>query len=122
MGWDTALLSNAIRHAIEKENKAPRNLEAAHFMTFGKEPYGDPVGPFAERGPATGLIIHKGYIVAQWGAPERVDMTFSVTKSFLSTVVGLAVDKGIIRSVNDTVYKYVPPIEVYNPSLVYKAP
>lgn len=49
-------------------------------------------------------------------------MTFSVTKSFLSTVVGLAVDKGLIRSVTDTVYKYLPPIEVYNPALVYKAP
>jgi CubicO group peptidase (beta-lactamase class C family) len=40
-------------------------------------------------------------------------MTHSVTKSFLSTVVGLAVDNGLIGSVNDTVYKYVPPIEVY---------
>ncbi len=122
MGWDTALLSKAIRFAIEKESKSPRNLETAHFMTFGKEPYGDPVGPFAERGAPTGIIVHKGYIVAQWGEPESVDMTFSVTKSFLSTVVGLAVDKGLIRSVKDTVYKYVPPIEVYNPSLVYKAP
>lgn len=122
MGWDMALLSKAIRFAIEKESKAPRNLEAAHFMTFGKEPFGDPVGPFAERGEPTGIIVHKGYIVAQWGAPERVDMTFSVTKSFLSTVVGLAVDKGLIRSVNDTVYKYVPPVEIYNSTMVYKAP
>ncbi len=122
MGWDTALLSKAIRFAIEKESKAPRNLETAHFMTFGKEPYGDPVGPFTARGEPTGLIIHKGYIVAQWGEPESVDMTFSVTKSFLSTVVGLAIDKGLISSVNDTVYKYMPPIEVYNPLQVYKAP
>jgi CubicO group peptidase (beta-lactamase class C family) len=45
-----------------------------------------------------------------------VDMTHSVTKSFLSTVVGLAVDQGLIRSVLDTVAAYVPPIEVYNPA------
>lgn len=121
MGWDTALLTKAIQFAIEKESKAPRNLELAHAMTFGKEPFGDPVGPFAERGEPTGVIIHKGYLIAQWGAPLRADMTFSVTKSFLSTVVGLAVDKGLIRSVQDTVYQYVPPIEVYN-SNVYKAP
>ena len=112
-GWDTTRLNNAIRFAIEKESKSPRNLELAHAMTFGKEPFGDAIGPFAERGEPTGVLIHKGYIVAQWGEPERVDMTFSVTKSFLSTVVGLAVDKGLIRSVNDPVYKYVPPIEVY---------
>jgi CubicO group peptidase (beta-lactamase class C family) len=34
-------------------------------------------------------------------------MTFSVTKSFLSTVAGLAVDQGYIRSVNDRVSNYI---------------
>lgn len=120
-GWDTIQLASAIRFALEKESKAPRNLEAAHAMTFGKEPFGDAIGPFAERGDATGVIIHKGYIVAQWGDPHRVEMTFSVTKSFLSTVVGLAVDKGLIRSVHDSVWKYVPPVEVYNPFMVARA-
>ena len=61
-------------------------------MTVGKAPFGDGVGPFAVRGDATGISIHKGYIIAEWGEPGRVDMTFSVTKSFLSTVIGLAVD------------------------------
>lgn len=119
-GWDTAQLNSAIRFAIEKESKAPRNLEAAHAMTFGKEPFGEAIGPFAERGNPTGLIVHKGYLVAQWGDPNQVEMTFSVTKSFLSTVVGLAVDKGLIRSVQDSVFKYVPPIEVYQPAPVYR--
>ncbi len=73
-----------------------------------------PIGPFADRGEPTGVIVHKGYIVAEWGEPQRCDITHSVTKSFLSTVVGLAVDKGLIRSVTDTVAGYVPPIELYN--------
>jgi CubicO group peptidase (beta-lactamase class C family) len=34
-------------------------------------------------------------------------MTFSVTKSYLSTVAGLAVDAGLIRDVNDLVAPYV---------------
>jgi CubicO group peptidase (beta-lactamase class C family) len=34
-------------------------------------------------------------------------MTFSVTKSFVSTVVGLAVDRGLIRDLNDPVRTYV---------------
>jgi CubicO group peptidase (beta-lactamase class C family) len=58
--------------------------------------------------------VYKGYIVAEWGEPQRVDMTHSVTKSFLSSVVGLAVDRGMIRSVDDTVANYVPPVEVFN--------
>jgi CubicO group peptidase (beta-lactamase class C family) len=48
-------------------------------------------------------------------------MTHSVTKSFLSTVVGLAVNRGLIKSVNDTVAKYVPPIEVYDPLQVNRS-
>ena len=112
-GLDSVLLQAAIQFAREKESKSPRNLEQAHIASFGREPFGDAVGPFADRGEATGLIIHKGYIVAQWGDPSRIDMTFSVTKSFLSTVVGLAVDRGLIGSVQDTVARYVPPVEWY---------
>jgi hypothetical protein len=42
------------------------------------------------------LLIRHGYIVAEWGEPSRVDMTYSVTKSFLSSVVGVAAD-GFVR-------------------------
>ncbi len=115
-GMNSAKLDEAIRFVQEKESKAPKNLEHAHYQSFGREPFGEAIGPFAERGPATGMIIRKGYIVATWGEPSRVDMTFSVTKSFLSTVVGLAYDKKLIASINDTVYRYIAPIEVYEPN------
>jgi hypothetical protein len=112
-GFDSELLQAAIRFAQQSESKAPRNMEFFQASTFGKEPFGEGIGPFADRGDATGIIIHKGYIIAEWGEPQRADMTHSVTKSFLSTVVGLAVDKGLIRSVNDSVCSYLPPIEIY---------
>jgi CubicO group peptidase (beta-lactamase class C family) len=113
-GFDSLKLMEAIRFAQEHENKQPRNQEVMQAMTFGKEPFGEGIGPFSERGDPTGLLIHKGYIVAQWGDPARVDMTHSVTKSFLSTVVGLAVQNSLIRSATDTVAPYVPPVEVAN--------
>jgi CubicO group peptidase (beta-lactamase class C family) len=113
--FDTAKLSEAIRFAKEHEAKAPRNMELSQALSFGKEPFGFAIGPFADRGEPTGLIISHGYIVAQWGEPSRVDMAHSVTKSFLSTVIGLAVDRGLIKSVQDTVAQYVPPIEVFDP-------
>ena len=115
--FDSIKLTEAVSFAQAQESKQPRNQEIMQAMTFGKEPFGEGIGPFSDRGDATGLIIHKGYIIAQWGDTYRVDMTHSVTKSFLSTVVGLAVDKGLIKSVNDTVARYIPPIEVYNPSV-----
>ena len=109
-------LDAAISYAKEKESTTPKNLETAHYQTFGREPFGDAIGPFAERGSATGIIIRNGYIVAEWGDPRRVDMTFSVTKSFLSTVVGLAFDKGLIASTRDTVYRAMAPINLYAPA------
>lgn len=110
LGLDSAKLEEAIAYAKSRESKSPRDLEEAHYQTFGREPFGVAVGPFSERGPQTGVIIRRGYIVAAWGEPERVDMTFSVTKSFVSTVVGLAVDRGMIRSVDDPVRNYMGPI------------
>src|SRR5690606_22270115 len=88
VGMNAARLREAITFAQQSESTSPRDLELAHYQTFGREPFGDAVGPFKERGPQTGIIIRNGYIVAEWGEPERVDMTFSVTKSFVSTVVG----------------------------------
>lgn len=114
LGLDSTKLAAAIQFAKDNESKAARNQEIAQALSFGKEPYSDGVGPFSERGDPTGIIIYKGYIVAEWGDPSRIDMTHSVTKSFLSTVIGLAVDRGLIRSVYDTVAPYVPPIEVFN--------
>jgi CubicO group peptidase (beta-lactamase class C family) len=111
-GMDSAKLAEAIAFAVSREARAPRNLELAHYQTFGREPFGQGVGPFKERGDPTGVVVRGGYVVAEWGDPERVDMTFSVTKSFLSTVVGLAYDRKLIRSLQDRVRDYVGPVMV----------
>ena len=85
-------------------------MEEAHYRSFGREPFGQAIGPLKPRGEPSGVILRGGYVVAQWGEPDRVDITHSVTKSFLSTVVGLAVDRGMIPSVRDTVWKALAPI------------
>lgn len=114
-GIDAQLLQEAIDFAIESENPAPRDLEASHYLSFGREPFGDAIGPHKTRGEPTGIILHNGYIVAEWGDPHRVDMTFSVTKSFLSTTVGLAVDRGLIQSTTDKVHPYMAPVSIIEP-------
>jgi CubicO group peptidase (beta-lactamase class C family) len=108
VGMDAAAVAAAVDFAVANETKAPRDLAVNHYLAQAREPYDVPIGPLAPRGPATGLIVRRGFIVAEWGEPGRVDMTFSVTKSFLSTTVGLAVDRGLIRDVHDRVVDYVP--------------
>ncbi len=121
VGLNTAAIQATIAFAKASETKNPRNMEVNHYQTFGKEPFGEGIGPFAERGEPTGIIVYNGYIIATWGEPLRCDMTHSVTKSFLSSVIGLAVDSGMIKSVDDTVANYVPPIELFTPNQVNRS-
>lgn len=115
VGMNASKLQEAIDFAIENETNAPRDQEHNHYtLSFGKEPFGDGIGPFKSRGPATGLIIKDGFIVAQWGDPTSVDMTHSVTKTFLSSTVGLAYDQGMIQ-LEDLVYQDMAPVVPFEP-------
>jgi CubicO group peptidase (beta-lactamase class C family) len=104
-------VDSAVAIAMASEATAPRDQLEMQRTSFGtREPYGEGIGPFKPRGGPAGLIVRRGYIVAEWGDPDRVDLTHSVTKSFVSTTVGLAFDRKMIRSVTDLVRPYMAPI------------
>ena len=100
-------ISEAVEFALSNEYSGSRDTRIDILKSFGNEPYIDIFGPTRERGGPAGIILKDGYIIAEWGDIERVDMTFSVTKSFLSTIVGLAYDRELIGSVTDPVHKLV---------------
>src|SRR5262249_33298175 len=56
-----------------------------------------------ERATTNGLIIRHGYIVSEFGDTMRPDPTYSVAKSMLSTVAGIALQRGLIPSLDDPV-------------------
>lgn len=99
---DTEQLNAAVEYATENESTIPEDF-SNHEERFGKR-----VGPLPdERGDPNGLILHNGEIIAEWGNPSAVDLTFSVTKSFISVCAGLAYDRGLIESVDDPVTDYI---------------
>lgn len=104
---NAVLLDSAMRFAIKNENKIEKDLRIGIYKAYVNEPDFKISGPTKERGGPAGLIIKNGYIVSQWGDVNRVDMTFSVTKSFLSTIAGLAVDDGLIKNTGDRLSQYV---------------
>jgi CubicO group peptidase (beta-lactamase class C family) len=117
-GFDGAKLQAAIDFAVASETKFPpalakvadvRDMRLYIPISFAKEPFSDPIGPLAPRAAPNGIVIRHGYIVAEWGDTHAVDMTHSVTKTFLSAVAGLAYDRHMIRDVNDRVIDYVQP-------------
>jgi len=106
-GMDPQLVERAVAFALENQNKGPQDLAAAIWGAYGREPGFRILGPTKHRGDTNGMIIRHGYIVAEWGDTQRADMTFSVTKSFLSTLAALALDRGLIRDVKDPLKMYV---------------
>jgi hypothetical protein len=100
-------LDSAVAFTLNSENKVERDLRIANMKYYSREPGYKILGPMKERGGPAGLVIKNGFIVAQWGDINRVDMTYSATKSYLSTIAGLAVDEGLIKNVNDKVNQYV---------------
>ena len=105
---NAAMIDSAVKFAVNNEIKIDVDLRTALLKSWGREPGYFIQGPTKERGKPAGLIIKNGYIIAKWGDIDRVDMTFSVTKSFLSTVAGLAVDDKLIQNIDEPVKKYVP--------------
>ncbi len=65
VGMNVDSIQNAIQFAQSMESENPRNMEINHYQTFGREPFGDGVGPFKDRGDQTGIIIKNGYIIAE---------------------------------------------------------
>ncbi len=106
-GFSKTALQEAVDFALAHEYSGPRDLRLAILKAFAHEPYHEILGPVKERGGPAGMILKNGYLVTSWGDTKRVDMTFSVTKSYLSTVAGLAIGAGLITSVDDPVADYV---------------
>jgi hypothetical protein len=110
VGFDPQRLQQAIAFAQAHEAPEPRDQATSLAQSFGsKEPYfGGLIGPTAERAGINGLIVHRGRVIAEFGDTRSLDMSHSVTKTFLSTVVGLAWQDGRIGDTNDRVAGYMP--------------
>ena len=98
-GFDTDALDRAVQFALAHESTMNRDigkaLEGGHFSEEG--PDGAILGPTRPRGDPSGMILRDGKLVRRWGPVDSADMTFSVTKSYLSLCAGLAVADGLIE-------------------------
>jgi CubicO group peptidase (beta-lactamase class C family) len=101
VGMDPVKLKEAVDFALTRAS-------AWDFEKDQQRTFGTPLGPVPKTRAATnGIIVRHGYIVAEFGDVKANDPVYSVAKSFLSTVAGIAVDRGLIKNVNDPVANYV---------------
>lgn len=63
-------------------------------------PWNQLLGPIHDRGPASGVVMHQGQQVLSWGEPTRSDLTFSIAKTYLALLAGIAHDDGLLPDVH----------------------
>jgi CubicO group peptidase (beta-lactamase class C family) len=103
VGMDPAKLEAAVTFMKAHEATSPPRDFSDQEIVFGKLLASIP----SERAATNALIIRHGYIVAEFGDTLRPDPTYSVGKSMLSTVAGIALDRGLIPDLNDPVVNLV---------------
>jgi CubicO group peptidase (beta-lactamase class C family) len=102
LGFDADALEAALQLARDEAVVEPHDLAVVIHDSFApREPDFRLYGPTRPREGSAGLVIRNGYIAGEWGDLERVDMTFSVAKSYLSTIAALALRDGLIPDLRE---------------------
>ncbi|WP_274629372.1 serine hydrolase domain-containing protein [Arvimicrobium flavum] len=107
-GFDSVRLAEAVAFAETHETTWPRDMYVDGIFVGSafvndKPPYNQPMGPVVPRGGANGIVLRRGALVAEWGNTRHNDMTFSIAKSYLAILTGIAVEKGLISSIDERV-------------------
>jgi CubicO group peptidase (beta-lactamase class C family) len=104
---------------------------AAHEVAWPRDPAADPAawgvhhddpppfnrlrGPVHPRGGVSGVVRQRGREVAAWGEPDRADLTFSVAKTCLAMLAGVAHGDALLHDVDEPVVARVPDIGFDSP-------
>jgi CubicO group peptidase (beta-lactamase class C family) len=107
-GLDTAGLDEAVQFAQAHETPWSRDIAVVIVNGYFEPPPGNEIlGPVAPRGAPNGLITRNGRAVARWGDIRQVDMTFSIAKSYLGILAGIAHDRGLLPDPEEPVARRV---------------
>jgi CubicO group peptidase (beta-lactamase class C family) len=110
LGLSADALAAAAQFHRDHESTWPRDFitPSGRYIGVADEPdTSEVLGPVRPRGAPNGMVIRHGFVAAAWGDTTRADMTFSVAKSYLAILAGLAVDRGLFKlddRVGDTVH------------------
>jgi CubicO group peptidase (beta-lactamase class C family) len=106
--------------------QAAITFASAHETPWARDPIAEPqrfgvhiedpppwnrlLGPVHPRGPVGGVVWQHGQELAAWGEPARSDQTFSVAKTYLCLLAGVAHRDGLLPDVDATVDSQLPGI------------
>lgn len=98
--------------AVHRLERDPRPLGDVRYAFDGAE---RTIDEFLERSRTSGIVVLSGGRLvferyAQGASEETRFTSWSVAKSFVSTLVGIAIGEGRIGSVDDPIVRYVPAL------------
>ena len=95
LGLDPVKLQEAVDFAKSRETRREMDFSDQERI------FGTMLGSVPNiRARTNGVVIYKGYVVAEFGDPTWADPTYSVAKSMLATVTGIAVRDGVITNLD----------------------
>ena len=97
-------IEDAVQFAVDHETAWTRKIDDKWGIHHeDPPPWNRLLGPLHDRGPVSGTLIVDGKTLISWGEPERADVTFSIAKTYLALLAGVAHDRGLLRDVNEPV-------------------
>lgn len=96
--------------AVAAANPSPWPIDIRAVIeggTFDPPPWNVVFGRVRDRGEPSGAIIVGGRTVAAWGDAARVDMAFSVTKSYIGLLAAVALHRGLVASFDEPVSRRI---------------
>ncbi len=98
LGMDPVKLQEAIAFAQSRESNREMDFSDQERIL------GTLLGSVPNiRAKTNGVVIYKGYVVAEFGDTTWADPTYSVAKSMLATVAGVAMRDGLIKNLDTLV-------------------
>lgn len=94
---DTERLQRSVRQFGENWTRDAVDMRSYLASQVGDTSQREVLGPLLNASGASGVVRVDGHEVAAWGDPEVPEMAFSVTKTVVSIVAGLAFDDGLLR-------------------------
>ena len=100
IGWPRDPLAEPQRWGIHHDDPPPYNCLR---------------GPVHARGGVSGIVLQHGRVATAWGEPERADLTFSIAKTYLAMLAGVAHGQELLPDVDEPVSARLPGIGFDSP-------
>jgi CubicO group peptidase (beta-lactamase class C family) len=107
-GIDVMAMREVVERYAHRGTPGAADMQSYLGAVVEDQPYRQVLGPLLNGRRPSGVCVHAGRLVANWGDPAALEMSFSVTKAYLSLLAGVAANTGLLSSVDEQVRCTVP--------------